>query len=310
MTVDYDENALEAQLGQAGSTYEEQDPEELRLHADDLDQLNRIGQSQPAGIKPPEQTPPPAAGAVREYLAPHMPAAPDPTVQPEPAPNYAALYQDHFNKPYEGTGELTLDTFQREVVRDNAYHNFLEQYLVLSELEEIVADKVEPVKLLQNDITQALEKANLYTDSLLDQRLEHFYKDGALTPAGEQRINQLKAQASQDIDAIQTAAAKQADSAEERLTGFYTALSEQASSFKPFGVSLPETMIADMQDDIRTGKVDRWLESSKNGKEAAQKSLLLSLISDPVRWAEYNKLLDQRGYDYGTNRRLAGQFTT
>ncbi|SOD80993.1 hypothetical protein [Spirosoma fluviale] len=276
------------------------------MNPDDKSAMEKIAAQTPTGISTPA---PPALPAVPEYLSTHMPA-PDAAPASRESIDWGQRWQETFGAAPEAETEINRDSFEAAVVKRDSYEEFLAAKPEVPVLREIVSGSLSEVELVQQAVKGELQRNGIRSTAVYDQEMQLYLdENGQLTQAGKERASQEKQQATRQLTQIETAASQHADDAVSGLSNFYQVLDTTATNFKPFGIELPETTVADMKEDIRSGRVDAWLDSSKTSQEAAHKMFLLSLISDQTRLAEFIRLADLRGQEYGANRRLASQLS-
>jgi len=310
--VEFDPAALDVSLGIDNQDAPLSDvSEDIRLHADDRARLSDLAHQPSQGITPPAApaTPDPAQASVPEYLKSFMPAAPTAPATEPVAPDWAARWQEQFNEAPPADSPPDADSFESEVVRREAVDNFFRANPQVHNLYAITQNQVPPLELLESAVRADLKQSGLRSKASYEAEMSSYLdEDGQLTADGQKRVDEEKVSAGQQLNQLQQQARDLADKTATDLAAYNQQLQTRGASFKPFGIDLPTDQITAMNDDIRSGKVDAWLDDFSNQEKSIDRYYWLATIMDDHRLATLVKQLDQRGFRHGSGRQLAGNF--
>lgn len=301
-----DDSSLNSELGLSTSTtvdIDTADQRSVRINQDDQRQFAGLADQQPTGVNLPAVT---APANVPDYLAPYIVAPAEPTTPPV-AVDWQSRYTQAFGADAPALEAYDQDSFEREAVRRSVYDNTLAGNPEVPQLRGIIDGSIPDLKVVQDSVRGRLAAAGFESDSMYQAEIAAYVDGGALTDKGLKMLDTLRQNATQKIGQIEQQATQAAQQAEGRLSEYNGAVDTLSKTFKPFGLDLPETQLADMAASIRSGQVDQWLDTHTTAQEAAEKQFWLAIISNPVWRGEMARLLDGRGFSHGSNRRTASQ---
>jgi len=253
-----------------------------------LERLGRIEQT--ANPIPPAVTPQVTDKGLPEYLKEYEEVLKEPLKPGEDKTDYTALLKQQTGQDATLTNR---DEFEDYVGRLAAKEAFFEQN-GLSSLQAIVDGGMDAGTVVQQVIKNNLTRAGLYTEGQYDRMVGEFFDEGELNEKGKAKHGEIVNSAKREITDLQAKADKYADDHVAQNKAYYATLETAAKTMKVGGVELDEDMASHLVHRIRTGEVNRWLQENKTDEEAAQKELMLALVSSPNAFAHWLVKMDER----------------
>lgn len=278
----------------------------------DVDQVKKIiNTGNPTGLNQQNQNNQQDAAATPDYMKEYeeplkrsFDKLDDPTI------NYSKKAIELLGPEYANISNR--DDFETQLHwRQSAMH-YIENDPQIKEISDIIDGVVPPLKVLRDVVSSRMDKYDVDYEENLEKRMAQYLEDGTtntLNPKGQSVLKSIVADLEDARNKKYNEAKGFATKEVNKFKELRQVLSSEIKNFKPGGVELPDEMGEHLISHINSGKVEEWVKSTPtDAKEAAQKQILLAIISDPTARAHWIKMLDERGQTFGATKKAKQLF--
>ncbi|MCE7039239.1 hypothetical protein [Dyadobacter sp. CY312] len=236
-------------------------------------------------------------------------------------PEYMKEYQEILEKKFEKTEDdktdytkraieelgssfshiNTRDAFENELFTRQSIWEYLDQQPNFKILEDVVEGRYPSRFLISENIKSRLDQDDPNFEENLKARVDQYFDEDELNAKGKARYGEIMNGYKNAVQNAYHDAQRHASQELIKLNEFKANLTAELKTFKPGGVELGEELGAHIANYISAGKNKEWHEQTPpTPKEAAQKEIMMAIMSDPKALAEWINLLDIRGRNYGS----------
>lgn len=271
----------------------------------DVDQLkNIISKGAPTGVdtnRTPEQV---DLNARPDYMKDYEEALSRKFEKPEDdQTNYSKKAIEQFGSEYANIS--TRDDFENELKFRDAVEDHRRRDPIIQRLEDVIGGAETERSIIEGQMAAKLDKDDPDFEDNLKRRMDQFFDEtGAINVRGKAKYAEIIGQYKSALQNKYQEAQQAGNQALVKHREFKSNLAAELKSFKPGGVELPEELAAHVNQYITSGKAKEWRDKTPDSpQEAAQKEILLAVIADPVARAHWINLLDERGQNYGAQKK-------
>lgn len=247
--------------------------------------------------KPEEQEP--------EYLEDYKELLSTKIEIPEDTTDYSQHSVSTFGKDFSHLN--SKDAFERELYTREYKNEFFAKAdpKLIGKVKDVVEGTYDKAALVREKVAAAMKSNETYTEEAFDARMSLYVdEEGNLNSEGVAKYNTYLNEYKGAWATIQDRADKYAAGEYTRYKELLNSVSSQLKTAKLGGVVLPEELSTYLENNIKSGAHQQWLnEDIQDPEKAALREIKIALISDDVAFAHWFKLMTDLGILHGVNKK-------